>query len=611
VSHFDAKEFLDSVTTLPGVYQMFDEHGEVIYIGKAINLKNRLRSYFSGGQLAPKTVALVKQIADIKITIARSDYEALLIESNLIKQYLPRYNVLLRDDKSYPYITLSKSAFPRLDSYRGAKRSSYEYFGPYPSGTAVRETLKLLQKLFQLRQCRDSFFKQRSRPCLQHQIGRCSAPCVNKIAKEVYAEQVDLARLFLEGKSQKVIEQLMENMEQASVSQSYEKAARFRDLIVHLREIQAKQYVTSGDSNADVFAIAEYRGQFGVGVQLIRHGQLVSNQTHTPKVPLHYDRKDVLTSFVSQYYFGDHGVMGVPEEIVLNSELNDSESFSEAVNKKTNKKISIKSVVRGRRAKWLETAKKAAEHHLMQRYHQLMRETERLAALKEMLNLGGNETNSCRIECFDISHMMGEATVASCVVFENGVPVKSLYRRFNITGITPGDDYAAMESALMRRYSRLIKEEARLPDLLIVDGGRGQLAKAESVIEELQIADMVVLGVAKGPSRKEGLEQLFLIGEELPLDVDRNHPGLLLIQYIRDEAHRFAITGHRGRRSKARKQSSLEDIAGVGEKRRQSLLKHFGGLQGVRKAAIEDIAKVVGISKQLAREVFAYFHELP
>ncbi|HEC20391.1 MAG TPA: excinuclease ABC subunit UvrC [Gammaproteobacteria bacterium] len=618
---FDSKAFLKTLTSRPGVYRMLDAEGRVLYVGKARNLKKRVSSYFSKSNLGPKTRALVAQIRGVEVTVTHTENEALILENNLIKELKPRYNILLRDDKSYPYIYLSTDeAFPRLAYHRGAKRARGRYFGPYPSAGAVRESLHLLQKLFRVRQCEDSFFRNRSRPCLQYQIERCTAPCVGLIDEAQYAEDVRRTTLFLEGKSSQVIDELVAKMEQASKALAFEEAAQIRDLIASLRRVQETQYVSGEGGNLDVIAAVVSGGLACVQVFFVRDGRNLGNKTFFPKHTEGAEPGEVLAAFIAQYYLGAAG-RTVPGEILVNQPLagEGDELLQTVLGEESGHKVQITHKLRGERARWVAMAVTNAENALKAQIATQSTVLRRFEALQEVLQL---DSPPQRLECFDISHTQGEATVASCVVLDTTGPVKSDYRRFNIEGITPGDDYAAMRQALLRRYTRLKKGEGKLPDILLIDGGKGQVSEAEAVMEELQINEVTLLGVAKGPARRPGEEQLILsaarpgeqnaggelLREGTPRILPADSPALHLIQQIRDEAHRFAITGHRQRRAKARNTSVLEGIAGLGPKRRQTLLKQFGGLQEVARAGVEDLASVPGISKQLAQRVYDVFH---
>ena len=598
---FDAKAFLKTLSSRPGVYRMLNATGEVIYVGKARDLRKRVSSYFSRSITTPKTRALVSQIANIEVTVTHTENEALILENNLIKELKPRYNVLLRDDKSYPYIFLSADEFPRLAYHRGPKRERGRYFGPYPSSGAVRDTLNLLQKLFQVRQCEDTFYSNRSRPCLQYQIKRCTAPCVHYLTKDEYAEDVRHAALFLEGKDTQVIDELVRQMEEASAKLEFERAAHYRDQIASLRRIQERQYVSGAGGDLDVIVSAYEKGIGCVQVFFIRGGHQLGNKSFFPGHTQDTDAAEILAAFLPQYYLGKQ----VPAEILVNQPLEDQQLLEEVLGEQAGHKVAISHNLRGDRARWVQMAVTNVEDSLRRHLASKSGMRQRYEALQDALGL---DTMPQRLECFDISHTMGEATVASCVVFNDEGPLKSDYRRFNIEGITPGDDYAAMNQALTRRYTRLKEGEGKLPDILFIDGGKGQLAEAQKVLEELQVSDVVLVGVAKGPERKAGLETLFLYGHDLPIILPPDSPALHLIQQIRDEAHRFAITGHRQRRAKARGKSPLEGIPGVGPKRRRDLLKQFGGWQEVARAGVDDLLKVKGISRDLAQKIYDALH---
>ena len=598
---FDPKAFVKTLTSRPGVYRMLNGAGEVIYVGKARNLAKRVGSYFLRSVTSPKTRAMVAQIAQIEVTVTNTENEALLLESNLIKELKPRYNILLRDDKSYPYIFLSADEFPRLTFHRGAKRSRGRYFGPFPNSGAVRETLNLLQKLFRVRQCEDSFYKNRSRPCLQYQIKRCTAPCVGQISREAYAEDIRHAVMFLEGKDNQVIDELVRRMEQASAQLEFEEAARFRDQIASLRRVQEKQYVSGEAGDVDVIVAATRSGIGCVQVFYIRGGHNLGNKTFFPKHTDGADEVEILSAFLPQYYLGRQ----VPNEILVHRALPERELIESVLSEQAGHKVTISHKLRAGRARWIRMAETNVEDALSRQLLNKAGMRQRYEALQEAL---GFDELPQRLECFDISHTMGEATVASCVVFDGEGPRKSDYRRFNIEGITPGDDYAAMSQALTRRYTRLKQGEGKLPDILFIDGGKGQLSAAEKVLEELQVGGVTLVGIAKGPERKAGLETLFLSPTHEPIILPADSPALHLIQQIRDEAHRFAITGHRQRRAKARKKSPLEGIAGVGAKRRRDLLNQFGGWQEVARAGVDDLVKVKGISRELAQRIYDAFH---
>ncbi|MEQ6341818.1 MAG: excinuclease ABC subunit UvrC [Gammaproteobacteria bacterium] len=599
---FDATTFLKTLTTMPGVYRMLDAKGEVIYVGKAANLKNRVASYFRATGLSPKTRALVAHIQGIDVTVTHSEGEALLLENNLIKELKPRYNILLRDDKSYPYIYLSDHEdFPRLGFYRGARREKGRFFGPYPSAGAVRDSLNLLQKIFPVRQCEDSFYRNRSRPCLQYQIKRCTGPCVGLVDKETYQQDVRHAVMFLEGKNHEVINELAARMEAAATNLDFERAAHLRDQIVSLRRVQEKQYVSGEGGDLDVVASAVHNGAGCVQVFYIRGGRSLGNKTFFPRHNGDADAAEILAAFLPQYYLDRE----TPSEILISHDLEDATLLEHVLGKQAGRKVTITHRVRGERARWLAMAATNAQYALAQYTAGKADIRQRYEALQEALDL---DSLPQRLECFDISHTMGELPVASCVVFDGSGPLKSDYRRFNIENITPGDDYAAMHQALTRRYTRIKAGEGKLPDILFIDGGKGQVSAVAQALEELQVSGVTLVGVAKGPGRKPGLETLFLFGSETPIILPPDSPALHLVQQIRDEAHRFAITGHRQRRAKARNTSPLEKIPGIGARRRRQLLNQFGGMQGVARAGVEDLANVQGISKQLAQLIYDAFH---
>jgi excinuclease ABC subunit C len=605
MTEFDQKSFLKNLTSRPGVYKMLDEDKEVLYVGKAKNLKNRVSSYFRSSALDNKTLALVSRICIVEVTVTASETEALLLEQSLIKELKPPYNIVFRDDKSYPYIFLStEDTYPRLAFHRGAKKRKGKYFGPFPSAYSVRDSLNILQKVFQVRQCEDTFFKNRSRPCLQFQINRCSGPCCDLVSADDYGDDVQHAVMFLEGKSRDVLEDYANKMEAAAKNLEFERAAKFRDQITHLRKIQEQQYVVGNQGDVDVMVAVKSPGGVCVLVMFIRGGRMLGNKTYFPSTRLNEDEAAILAAFIPQFYLSGASGREIPKEIVVNTRLEDKNLFVETLSDKSNRKVTIGDNVRGHRQRWVNIAATSAEQALGSHLANRNNINQRFVALQEGLNL---EVMPQRLECFDISHTSGEATVASCVVFDGNGPLKSDYRRFNIEGITPGDDYAAMAQALSRRYTRIKKGEGILPDILFVDGGKGQLHEAEKVFEELQIVGVTLIGVAKGPTRKAGLESLFLPGgEEINLSPD--NPALHLIQHIRDESHRFAITAHRNRRGKKRTTSVLEGIDGVGPKRRRALLRHFGGSAQVQSASTEELTRVEGISQKIAEHIYATLH---
>ncbi|MGO2243570.1 MAG: excinuclease ABC subunit UvrC [Halomonas sp.] len=597
---FDSKQFLSSVSTSPGVYRMLDEQSNTLYVGKAKRLKARLSSYFRG-QLNTKTQAMVGRIADVQVTVTRTETEALLLEQTLIKQLRPPYNILLRDDKSYPFVFVTdRHAYPALEYKRARqRRDDGRYLGPYPSSGAVRESLSLMQKIFHIRNCEDSVFAHRSRPCLQYQIQRCSAPCVDYISAEDYRRDLEHAVMCLEGKSENVTQELVAAMETASKALNFEEAARLRDQVQQLRQLQQRQFVDTGGGDADIFALATRPGALGVSVLSVRDGRLLGARHHTPKNDLDLPVEILLTEVVSQYYFGQPH--NVPSEVITSHPLEDSDLIAEALTQQAGKRIRVTSQVRGHRAQWQQLAITNAEQQLASHLANQTQLTQRFSALQKALGL---DEIPQRLECFDISHSHGEATVASCVVFDHQGPRKSDYRHFRIEGVAAGDDYAAMQQALTRRLKRVKSGEAVAPDILIVDGGKGQLNMARSVFKALDITNIILLGVAKGTTRKAGLESLFLETADNPLNLDPSSPALHLIQHIRDESHRFAIAGHRAQRDKARRTSTLQDIPGVGPKRRRELLRFFGGLQGVQKASRDELIRVPGINAALAESIY-------
>ena len=598
---FDGKAFVRHLTTSPGVYRYFDAEGELLYVGKAANLKKRVSNYFLKPPMDPRIASMVSQIDRAEVTLTRTAGEALLLESQLIKSLKPRYNIVLRDDKSYPYIYLSGGEdYPRLAFHRGAKTGVGRYFGPYPSTFAVRESLGLMQKLFKVRQCEDSYFRNRSRPCLQHQIGRCSAPCVKLIEVADYRNDVRHAEMFLEGRSSAVIDELAGSMEQASAALNFERAAALRDQVSALRKIQAQHFVQGASADMDVIACCMEGGMACVSVLFFRNGVSLGSRDFFPRLPTDASVSDVLEQFLAQYYLERQ----VPRELVLSDPVEDAEVLTSVLSEHAGYAVSLKASVRGDRARFLEMAQRNASAALTSRLasrHTLLVRFDDLQKVLEM------EEAPRRIECFDISHTRGEATVASCVVFGPEGPEKSHYRRFNIAGITPGDDYAAMHQALTRRFKKVVEGGAR-PDILLIDGGTGQVAQAVDVLRDLGVAGIRVVGVAKGPGRRAGEETLVLAESGRTLHPGTSSPALHLVAAVRDEAHRFAISGHRRRREAARERSTLEDVAGVGARRRAALLKAFGGLAGVEAAGVEELMSVKGIDRGLAERIYAMLH---
>jgi excinuclease ABC subunit C len=595
---FDAKAVLATLPNLPGVYRMLGEDGAVLYVGKARDLKKRVSSYFQKTDLSPRIRLMVTRIRDIQTTVTRTEAEALLLENNLIKGLTPKYNILFRDDKSYPYLLLSGHEYPRLGFFRGTPDKRHRVFGPFPNTLAVRESIQILQKVFRLRTCEDTVFANRSRPCLLHQIKRCSAPCVGLVNAADYARDVADALLFLQGKDSEVIESLTARMNAAAEAWRFEEAAFWRDQINALSKVRAQQFVESRSSrDVDIIAAALAEGVACVYLVMVRGGRNLGGRAFFPSHAEGADAASLLEAFTSQHY--DTGT--VPATLILSEAV---DGLAEWLTKHAGHRVQVISHPQGERRIWLEMALKNAQLTLATREGQRENQAARLAALNDALG----EEGIARIECFDVSHTMGEATVVSCVVFDNGAMQASEYRRFNVADITPGDDYAALRDALLRRYGKLAAGEGKLPDLLLIDGGKGQLHMAQDVLSDLGLGNLPMLGVAKGAERKPGMEQLFLPGEVEPLRLPPDHPALHLIQQVRDEAHRFAITGHRARRGKARTQSTLEDIPGVGAKRRQRLLQAFGGLRGVVDAGVEELAQLDGISRDLAERIYRQLH---
>jgi excinuclease ABC subunit C len=600
----DAPAFLAACSSHPGVYRMFDAQGLLLYVGKAKNLKKRLSSYFRKSGLAPKTAALVAKIAQIETTVTANETEALLLEQTLIKASRPPYNILLRDDKSYPYVLLSDGEFPRLSLHRGAKKPKGRYFGPYPSAGAIRESLNLLQKTFLVRQCEDSFFNNRSRPCLQYQIKRCKGPCVGLVDADEYAADVRRSVMFLEGRSNALSDELSSTMEGFAQNLEFERAAEVRDQLALLRRVQDQQSMEGGSGDVDVVAAIVNPGGACVHLISVRGGRVLGSKNFFPQVAIEEEGSEVLSAFLAQYYLGSHE-RELPSEVIVNVVHEDFPALIDALAESRQHELTIAHRVRGTRARWQQMAVTNAEQALISRLANRQHLAARFAALAQALGL---EQLPQRLECFDISHTSGEATVASCVVFGPEGPLKSDYRRYNIEGVTGGDDYAAMHQALTRRFSRAKAGEGKLPDILLVDGGKGQLKMAQEVMQELEVPKLILLGVAKGVTRKPGLETLYLNDAAHEFTLPGDSPALHLIQQVRDEAHRFAITGHRARRGKARRTSSLEDVAGVGPARRRELLKHFGGLHELSRASTDEIAKAPGISKKLAELIYAALH---
>lgn len=600
---FDPRPVLRRLGHRPGVYRMLGTSGEILYVGKSRDLKSRVSNYFRGAPRPGKTGFLVSQVHGIEVTVTRTEAEALVLENSLIKAHKPRFNVLLKDDKSFPYIRLDTShAYPRLSFYRGTRRVPGRLFGPYPNVPAVRATLRDLQRLFRIRPCEDSYFAHRSRPCLQYQIERCSGPCVGLISAEDYARDLDHAIRFLEGRGNEIKSDLVRRMERAAERLAFEDAARYRDQIARLSAIQESAVGGEGGAlEADALAVFEQGGLYCVAAMFIRGGRILGSRSWFPRATSGTELAEVLGAVVAQHYLGG----SPPAEILTGLPLEDEALLSQALSDQAGRQVAVRHRVRAARARWLEMAAENARQSLELRIAGTAGFSAQLAALGEALGL---ETAPRRIECFDVSHTGGEATVASCIVFTAEGPLKSDYRRFNISGVAPGDDYAAMRQALTRRYSRLKRGEAPMPDVLLIDGGLGQLAEAQAVLNELQLDGVELVALAKGPTRRPGLERLFLAGQPEPLILPRDSGALHLVQQIRDEAHRFAIAGHRQRRGRARRVSPLEGIAGLGPKRRRQLLSELGGMQGVLSAGVEDLARVQGISRDLAQRIYDALH---
>ena len=647
---FDAQSVLAVMSQRPGVYRMLDADGEVLYVGKARNLKKRVSNYFRASGLDTKTMALVSHIAAIDVTVTNSETEALLLEQNLIKKLKPPYNIQLRDDKTYPYIMLThKDAYPRLAFYRGSRRRDATFFGPYPSASAVRESLSLLQKVFRVRQCEDSYFRNRSRPCLQYQIGRCTAPCVGYISPSDYSLDVQDASLFLQGRSDTLIQSLGQRMEQKANALEYEQAARIRDKISDLRRIQSQQVISGDGSDADVLAAVLEGAYTCVHVIVIRGGRIIGSRNFFPKDKLAETAADLLAAFIAQYYLRDGGELAaaaIPAEVVVFPLIKEQKGLQDALSAAAGKAVSLRGNVRGHRARWRDLALSNAQQAIQSHINNRQSMFKRFEQLQSVLGL---DALPQRIECFDISHTMGESTVAACVVFDHNGPLKSDYRRYNIEGIQGGDDYAAMDQALTRRYSKLssqlqalqdapttgpgegaddqasdlapdsthigsVKDQAllasKVPDILLIDGGKGQLSQAIDVLQGCQLPEIMLIGIAKGISRRAGQETLFVATADgmQELAIPGHSPALHLLQQVRDEAHRFAITGHRQRRAKTRQQSPLEQIPGLGPSRRRELLKYFGGQQEIMRASEADLARTPGISKKLAAVIYESLH---
>jgi excinuclease ABC subunit C len=599
--NFDSKALLKTLPHQPGVYRMVGSSEQILYIGKAKDLKNRVASYFRGSSTNSRIWSMVKQVCEVRVTLTATEAEALLLESNLIKKHQPRYNILLRDDKGYPYLHLStQQPFPRICLHRGGRKKQGQYFGPYPSAGAVRETLYLLQKIFKVRQCEDSYYANRSRPCLQYQIKRCTAPCTGEVTEDIYQQQVKQTVQFLQGKNQQLINDLVLQMDDLSTQLKFEQAAEVRDKIQSLRQVTQQQHIIGGKGNMDIMAIQFASEVASIQVHTIRDGHNLGNRNYFPKVPkILHTKGDILASFIAQYYVNKE----IPSEILLNYQPDQAELLVDMLRLKSENQVRLSYRLRGDRARRVAIASKNAQHALTIHLLSKTGMQQRLSALQEVLGLAYSPT---RMECFDISHTQGEATVASCVVFGEEGANKAEYRRYNIEGITAGDDYAAMRQVIYRRFAKVIETNAKLPDILFIDGGKGQVSQATKMLAELQIANVDIVGIVKGEGRKAAFDNLIIDNRRIVLPA---HSGALhLAQQIRDEAHRFAITGHRQKRQKARTTSALEQITGLGPKRRQCLLKQFGGIRAVSRASVDEMEKVSGISRKLAQKVYDMFN---
>ncbi len=599
---FDSAEVLANLPHMPGVYRMLNAAGEVLYVGKARDLKKRVSSYFQkAGSLSPRIQLMMNQVGGLETTVTRSEAEALLLENNFIKSLSPRYNILYRDDKSYPYIVVTGHRFPRLGFHRGSLDKANHYFGPFPNAGAVRESIQLMQKVFRIRTCEDTVFSNRSRPCLLYQIRRCTGPCVGLIGENDYAADVRSAELFLQGREDEAVQLLEARMRAAAEGHAYEQAAAYRDQIRSLSKVRETQFVSSGRGvDADIVALASSGGVLSVNLVMVRGGMHRGDRSFFPQNARDNDEEQALEAFLEQHYVG----RDVPPAIIINRPV-DAEALEELLSQQSGSKVNINANPIGERRVWLKMAEKNAELAIAQRIAAHATQEARLTALQQALSL---PDTAQRIECFDISHTMGEATVASCVVYDHASMQSGEYRRYNIAGIEPGDDYGAMRQVLDRRYRKIVEGEGKLPDLILIDGGKGQVSAAFQVLGELGLSDLPMIGVAKGEERKAGLEQLIFPERQEALRLPSDHPGLHLIQQVRDEAHRFAISGHRNRRAKVRSRSSLEEISGIGSKRRQRLLSRFGGLKGVASASIDELAQVEGISRELAERIYQQLH---
>ena len=599
---FDPRSFAGSLAQRPGAYQMLDGKGRVIYVGKARNLRRRVASYFGGRPHDAKTMAMVARVADIRVTVTATEADALMLEYNLIKRHKPRFNVVLRDDKSYPYIRVrTDKEFPQVSFYRGSRRAAGRLFGPYPSAGSVRATLGQLQKLFQVRQCEDSYFSHRQRPCLQYQIQRCTAPCVGLVSAEDYRRDIEHSMMFLQGRSEAVTEVLVNRMEDASERLDFERAAQYRDQIAKLKSVEAQQLVTRSRGDLDAIGLVSDSGVHCVAVMSFRGGRLLGSRSHYPRAAAGTTPEEIMRGFLLQYY----GRREPPHEILVSHAASDADALAELFGARAQRRVQIKHRVRGDRRAWIGMVLTNAAHAAAARKKSGTVIRRQFRALANSLEL--NEIPQ-RLACFDVSHTSGESTVASCVVFGSEGPLKSEYRRFNIAGVTGGDDYAALTQALGRWGRRLTGADAGVPDVLMIDGGRGQLGAAAAAVDELRSGGMRLVAVAKGPGRHPRRERLYLEGRKSPLKLPADSPALYLVQQLRDEAHRFAIAGHRAQRHKRRTASPLEGIPGVGPKRRRDLLRQFGGLQAVTRAGVDDLAKVKGISRRLAKLIYEHVH---
>ena len=597
----DLKKEIKKFPNLPGIYRMMNGKNEIIYIGKAKDIKKRVASYFGKNHSSPRTKMMVSNIHSIEFTVTNTEAEALILENNLIRNHMPRYNVIFRDDKSYPYLKISGDQFPRISFHRGVQKKDQNYFGPFPNSPAVRDSIKLLQKVFLLRTCENSVFRNRSRPCMEHQIQRCSAPCVNLISEQDYKEDIDQAMLFLNGKDTKVINSLSEKMSYFAEKNEFERAAVFRDRIQSLRQVRLKQFVSDfSENDADIIAIEEKAGIYCVNLVMIRNSKHLGDKSFFPKGAVDSQDNNILEIFIAQYY----NEKSPPPVVIIEKKVNKSllEKFFEL---KKYRKIKIITRLTKEKRMWMEMAKKNALINISQQSNEKLSFKNKVEAFTKLLNIDSTKN---RIECFDVSHMMGEGTVASCVVFDkNGIQKKD-YRKYNIKNNKPGDDYGAMREVLERRYTKMINTEAIKPDVVLIDGGKGQLGVAKKVMSELSLTDIFLVGVTKGEKRKSGDETLHMANGDILENIDTNNVGFQLIIQIRDEAHRFAITGHRARRKKSRFTSSLEEIEGIGQTKRRNLLVYFGGIQGIKEANIPELLLVEGINVKLAENIYNYFH---